>query len=103
MTKLPVITLAKKNHRNDNQILLKFDYNKGLIKLTRTIPNSKWSKSLNSWYIKNTADNLKLIFSTFKDKANINRRQFFKTTPEKVIVQKPKRVRILTQEKRVIF
>ena len=34
MAKLPEITLAKKNHRNDNQILLQFDYNKELIALT---------------------------------------------------------------------
>ncbi len=103
MEKLPVITLAKKNHRNDNQILLQFDYNEDLIQLTRTIPNAKWSKTLNSWYVKNTAANLKHIFSTYHGKANINKKQFFKTTPEKVVVAKPERVRVLSQENRDVL
>lgn len=103
MAKLPEITLAKKNHRNDNQILLQFDYNKELIALTWSIPNARWSQTLNSWYIKNTADNLKLIFFTFKDKAYINKRAFFKSTPTKVIAAKPKRVRLLTQENKDVL
>lgn len=103
MIRLPVITLKKKNHRDDNQILLQFDYNEELIALTRTLPNAKWSQSLNSWYIKNTANNLKLIFSTYRGKAKINKLQFLKTTSEKVVVNKPKRIRTLSQENRNVL
>jgi integrase/recombinase XerD len=102
MYKLPSIFLSKKFHRNDYQILLRFRYNEKLISITKSIPKTKWSKSLNSWYINNSPENLKLIFSAFKGHTHVNSKNLFK----KVTIQPrlyTKRVRVLTKKNRTVL
>ena len=41
MSKLPLITLSKKFHRNEHQILIEFDYNLILINIVKQILDSK--------------------------------------------------------------
>ncbi len=102
MNKLPNIFLSKKFHRENYQILLRFRYNEKLISITKSIPKTKWSKSLSSWYIKNNPENLKLIFSAFKGYANVDSKNLFKK-----VIKRPrlytKRVRVLTEKNKTVL
>ena len=72
MKNLPTISLEHKVHRKSTQILIKFDYNNFLIKTVKKIDGTKWSYDLKSWYIKDSKENLVLIFNSFKDVAKID-------------------------------
>lgn len=61
MHKLTEVSLVKAYHRNSLQILIKFDYNKHLISIIKSIPGTYWSKTLNCWYLKNTPKHLELL------------------------------------------
>ena len=97
MSKLPLITLSKKFHRNENQILIEFDYNLTLINIVKQISYTRWSSSLKSWYIRNNPNNLNSIFSAFKEHAYINSQNLYKKA-----IKKPKlytkRIRVLSEE-----
>jgi len=67
LEKLPKIFLEQKTHRKENQLLIQFSYHKKLIALVRSIKGSHWSKSLNTWYIKYSQENLQTILTFFKD------------------------------------
>jgi len=67
LEKLPKIFLEQKTHRKENQLLIQFSYHKKLIALVRSIKGSYWSKSLNTWYIKYSQENLQTILTVFKD------------------------------------
>lgn len=67
MEKLPKIFLEQKTHRKENQLLIQFSYHKKLIALVMSIKGSYWSKSLNTWYIKYSQENLQTILTVFKD------------------------------------
>ena len=46
---------SETNHRNQNVILCKFQYNPEVIKLFRKeFPSAKWSRTLQAWYVPNT-------------------------------------------------
>ncbi|MCC1485362.1 tyrosine-type recombinase/integrase [Winogradskyella immobilis] len=83
MSKLPIVSLSVANHRNENQILIGFKHDWSLINVVKHIPEAKWSKTLKSWYVKNNSKNLKLIYSTFKDSAEIDNRLLFEKAVEK--------------------
>lgn len=76
MTK-PSISIKQLRHRDDNQIGLYFQYDKELISITKSIEGMRWSKSNRCWYIQNSPQNLRMIFSAFKGKAVIDRGDFF--------------------------
>jgi len=67
LEKLPKIFLEQKTHRKENQLLIQFSYHKKLIALVRSIKGSYWSKSLNTWYIKYSQENLQTILTIFRD------------------------------------
>ncbi|WP_456441142.1 tyrosine-type recombinase/integrase [Psychroserpens sp.] len=62
-----VITLKLKYHNKAEQVLICFDYNKGILDLVRTIPNRKWSQSMRCWYIKRSDNAIKVIQKTLRD------------------------------------
>ena len=72
MSHLPIVTLTRGRHRNDNQILIGFKHDRALIDVVKHLPNAKWSTTLKRWYIKNNPENLKLIFSVFKGHATLD-------------------------------
>ncbi|MFY0602776.1 MAG: tyrosine-type recombinase/integrase [Flavobacteriaceae bacterium] len=72
MKKLPTVLIEEKNHRGENQLLLRFSYHEKLIALIKFTKGTSWSASLNCWYIKNTQENLNLIFALFKNVAEID-------------------------------
>ena len=102
MNNLPLVTLERKYHRKEHQITINFKYNLHLITIIRNIPKVKWSKRLKTWYIKNTPENLKLIFKLFKGEANINAETVFnKSMPTKQFPEK--RIRNITLENKTLL
>ena len=102
MNNLPIITLKPKYHRKDHQITMGFKYNARLIDILRDAPKAKWSKRLKAWYIKNTPENLKLIFKIFKGEAHIDAKDIFdKKMPTKQFPKK--RLRDLTLENKTLL
>lgn len=68
----PEIFLEQKVHRKKPQLLIKFKYNNVLINMVRTIKSASWSKTLKSWYIEDTKENLLLVQHTFENITSIN-------------------------------
>lgn len=102
MNNLPLVILEHKYHRKEHQITINFKYDLHLIALVRDIPKSNWSKSLKTWYIKNTPENLKLIFKVFKGEATINAEAIFnKSMPTKQFPER--RIRNLTLENKTLL
>ncbi|MDG1040741.1 MAG: site-specific integrase [Polaribacter sp.] len=85
MQKLPTIFLEERKHRNENKLLLKFPYNTKLLQLVRSIDGCLWSKTLHSWHLENTEENLRKVKAVFKDitiidSSKINKKELFKRT-----------------------
>lgn len=68
----PTIFLEQKSHKKELKLLLKFEYNNTLINLIRKLKDARWSKTLNSWHVNFTQENIALITQTFKDITPIN-------------------------------
>ena len=77
MSHLPIVTLSKTFHRNENQLLIEFKHDWVLIDVVKHLPKAKWSASLKSWYIKNNPENLKLIYAVFKNHAYVDGSQLY--------------------------
>ena len=103
MTHLPIVTLSKKKHRNEHQILIGFKYDGALIEVVRLLPKATWSSTLKSWYIKNNPENLKAIYAVFKDHAHIENSQLFDKAAEKAEFFPVKRERKLSTENRTLL
>ena len=69
---LPLVTLENKFHRGQHQILIRFDYNKTLINVVKSISGTCWSQRLKSWYIPNTLHHLETIKSKLSNHSSIN-------------------------------
>ncbi|WP_439133056.1 site-specific tyrosine recombinase/integron integrase [Polaribacter sp.] len=72
MKDLPEIHLEQKKHKKKHQLLVKFPYNDILINKIRTIDGATWSRTLKSWYVEDSKENLQLILSTFKNITTVN-------------------------------
>ena len=72
MKNLPNIFIEQKVHRKTPQLLVKFKYNDTLITSMRKIEGAQWSRSLKSWYLKDSKENLDLIIKTFSDITEID-------------------------------
>ena len=103
MSNLPIVTLSRKNHRKENQILIGFNHDWVLIDVVKHLSKAKWSATLKSWYVNNTPENLKLIYSVFKGHAQINGNSLFNKNITPIKPLKPKRKRALTQDNRNIL
>jgi len=103
MSSLPIITLTRARHRNENQILIGFKHDWALIDVVRHLPKAKWSKTLKSWYIKNTPENLRLIYSVFKGHAVIENSRLFKKPTISAKHFPTKRKRHLTDVQRLLL
>ncbi|WP_282072151.1 tyrosine-type recombinase/integrase [Polaribacter atrinae] len=67
MKRLPTIYLEQKNHRKEDQLLLKFTFNNKLVALVKSVKDTYWSSTLVAWYLKDTPENLNTITSLFKN------------------------------------
>ena len=48
------IKLIPTDLRSDSIIMMNFPYDKAVIDRVRSLENTRWSRSLKTWYIKNT-------------------------------------------------
>ncbi|WP_289043505.1 site-specific tyrosine recombinase/integron integrase [uncultured Olleya sp.] len=71
MQQLPTVTLNNIYYKQAHQIKISFKYNTTLIQILNKIPNATWSRTLKSWYIKNTSQNLHLLHKVLENKAKI--------------------------------
>jgi integrase len=83
MKNLPNIFLEQKTHRKTPQLLVKFKYDDTLITSMRKIEGAQWSRSLKSWYIKDSKENLDLILKNFSniteiDTSKLSKKRTFK-------------------------
>jgi integrase/recombinase XerD len=83
MKNLPNIFLEQKVHKKTPQLLIRFKYDNTLIKSIRSIEGAQWSRTLKSWYLNDTKENLDLILNTFKnittiDSSKLPKQELFK-------------------------
>jgi len=71
MKSIPIIYLSEKVHRQREVIMIDFIYHDKLITLVKRMGCS-WSQTNKKWFIKNTKENLQLIYKTFQGIATIN-------------------------------
>ena len=72
MNTLPKIKLFRATYKNENRLLIQFEKDWDLIRLVKTLPNYIWHENLKIWHIKDTPEDLKLVFKTFKTHAVID-------------------------------
>lgn len=73
--------------RDKKQIGLKFYPDKIIQLAVKSLPNVKWSEKHQMAYIENTAENLDIIFKTFKGIAWINTHKFLTNKPLKKVTE----------------
>lgn len=64
-------------HQNTQKMGLYFPYNDELLRLVRTFPDAKWSKSLRCWHVTNSSSNLKEIYKVFGGVATLDTEAVF--------------------------
>lgn len=72
MKQLKKIQLSFSVHREIKIVQINFDYDDELIDLVKSIPQSRWSKSLKCWYIPQSSFYLHRFYEIFRDKAWID-------------------------------
>ena len=72
MKKLPTIYLEQIVHRNRKILLVKFQYQIQLIDLMRSLERAYWSKSLKSWYLEFSEENLQSVIKIFDGVTDID-------------------------------
>lgn len=78
MKKYPSIFLEQKTQGKKSLLLVKFKYNDYLINSLRKIPAASWNRSLKSWCLLDSKENLTLILATFKDITSIDTSKLLK-------------------------
>jgi len=82
------IRIEKAVHHNEPRILLKFTYNTELIRLIKTLPDSRWSVELHCWHMPDNEKSISLLFRVFKgiawlDLSSLKQKQEVKKIPGK--------------------
>ena len=83
LEKLPTIFLEQKVHRKKSQLLVRFSYHDRLIALMRSMEGTYWSKSLQTWYVNYSEENIQTILTLFKgitkvDTSKLTKKKLFK-------------------------
>ena len=81
MNSMKSITLYHLMIKNQKMIGIKFSPDRLIQGLIKGLPNPKWSQQYNMAYIKNTKENLGIIFNTFKGVVWINYNRFLTNKP----------------------
>lgn len=68
----PKIVLKRIFHHNEWRYAIKFDYNKDLIEIVKSISGAQWSKSKACWHTDDDEKTLKKILVLFRDKVDID-------------------------------
>lgn len=80
-SKIPIITLRNLLIEEQRQIGLQFYPSQVIETLVASLDGPKWSEQYQMRYIRNTPENLKLLFELFRGVAWINGRYFFRNKP----------------------
>ena len=101
MIALPSIKLIQFYHKQQNQIGIKYKYNENLLKITKEFLPARWSNSKKIWYVNSNPENLKLIYTHFKNKALIDDKEYLKKKDK--IIPQVKRERILNASQKTLL
>ena len=71
------ITIKAITHRKEERLGLYFPHNLALIKIIKTFPDARWSRSKKCWHVTNHRTNLEDIKKVFKGIAHINLKELF--------------------------
>jgi len=74
---MEIVRLKRAEHDGGRRIALEFGYVPHLTDLVRKLPGARWSRTLKAWHVANTPENLRLIFSTFKGVAEVDKSDIF--------------------------
>jgi len=69
VNQLPKIALVPLQHRDQDIVCLRFEYNAALHEYIKALENRRWSNTLRAWYVPNRVGLGQLLSSFFKDKA----------------------------------
>ena len=59
-------------HGGINRVSLRFPYDADLIKVTRGLPDSKWSNQMKCWHVADSSDIITLLLKAFYGKAYVD-------------------------------
>tara|TARA_R110001592_G_scaffold190161_3_gene435809 strand:+ start:357 stop:1511 length:1155 start_codon:yes stop_codon:yes gene_type:complete len=90
----PTIFLEQKSHKKELKLLLRFEFNDTLMNITKKLKDARWSRSMQSWYLNFTQENIQLVTEIFKDITLVNsdklpKKELFKrnlTASEKILL-----------------
>ena len=68
----PTIFLEQKSHKKELKLLLRFEFNDTLMNITKKLKDARWSRSMQSWYLNFTQENIQLVTEIFKDITPVN-------------------------------
>lgn len=66
------ITLKPDHHRNNDIIRLEFPYDVDLVKIIKSFSNTRWSKTLNCWYVNKSEFKLNKFYQRLRESAFID-------------------------------
>jgi len=91
MKTLPEIHLIKFYYKEKFQIGIRFEYNKHLIDIVKSIPSSRWNQVFKLWYLPYSTKRLDAIHYYFKGHAIINEDELELKTKQKSVAYKAER------------
>ena len=74
---MATIRLQRSGQGHERRILLLFEDEPSITSLVKTLPGVKWDFFLNGWHVANNPANLRLIFSTFREVAEVDKTGIF--------------------------
>jgi len=74
---MEIVRLKRAEHEGGRRIALVFGYVPHLTDLVSKLPGARWSRTLKAWHVAVTPENLRLIFSTFKGVAEVDKSDIF--------------------------
>ena len=78
---MQILRITRATHEGKQRIVLQFERDSRLEDLVRKLPGSRWCPDLNGGHVANHPDNLRIIFSTFKGIAEVDKTGIFGGTP----------------------
>lgn len=99
-SKLKPISLRHLLINGEKQIGLQFHPDRVIQNFIKTLPKVRWSSKFSMAFVKNTPQNLSLLYTTFKGIAWIDGKYFYRNKPLKNPVREKKQFSIDTFRKR---
>ena len=87
-------------HKGMNRVTLRFPYDAELIKITRGLPDPKWSSQMKCWHIPDNTDIITLLLKAFYGKAYVDYTALKPNLAEKIKAKKEGEQRKITVKTR---